>query len=174
MRTCLVCRASKPFPTQEHPGGRTGNHDHEKRRRAHHGTGDRQQDRRLPDQTGQSQPVIPFALKKNLENKRLISEKTTSDYMQDFRQIGVSLSDKLNWQEWQEVYRKLVFWELELEKNQSMYEILTSRRMKPTTFLPLRRAQLPAMVTYAGRAGYAGTFAPIDEEADPPCGGRFG
>ncbi|HRI40156.1 MAG: PglZ domain-containing protein [Bacteroidota bacterium] len=79
-------------------------------------------------------PVNPnqilLALKKNLENKRLISEKTTSDYMQDFRQIGMSLSDKLNWQEWQEVYRKLVFWELELEKSsdQSMYEILTSQK----------------------------------------------
>ena len=79
-------------------------------------------------------PVNPnqilLALKKNLENKRLISEKTTSDYMQDFRQIGMSLSDKLNWQECQEVYRKLVFWELELEKSsdQSMYEILTSQK----------------------------------------------
>ena len=67
-------------------------------------------------------PVNPnqilLALKKNLENKRLISEKTTSDYMQDFRQIGMSLSDKLNWQEWQEVYRKLVFWELDSRRAQ--------------------------------------------------------
>lgn len=79
-------------------------------------------------------PVNPnqilLALKKNLENKRLISEKTTSDYMQDFRQIGMALSDKLSWQEWQDVYRKLVFWELELERSsdQSMYEILTSQK----------------------------------------------
>ncbi len=79
-------------------------------------------------------PVNPnqilLSIKKNLENKRLISEKTTTAYQQEFRNISMNLSDKLSWKEWKEVYRKLVFWELELQKStdQSMYEILTSQK----------------------------------------------
>lgn len=79
-------------------------------------------------------PVNPnqilLAIKKNLENKRLISEKTTQGYQQEFRQIGMTLSDKLSWQEWVEVYKKLVFWEIELERTQDpgMYQILTMQK----------------------------------------------
>ena len=84
-------------------------------------------------------PVNPnqilLSLKKNLENKRLISEKTTSNYQQEFRNIGMSLSDKLNWKQWVEVYRKLVFWELELKQSsdESMYEILTAQKSEANT-----------------------------------------
>jgi DNA-binding response OmpR family regulator len=79
-------------------------------------------------------PVNPhqilLSLKKNLENKRLISEKTASAYQQEFRNIGMTLSDKLSWKEWKEVYRRLVFWELELQKSsdENMYEILTAQK----------------------------------------------
>lgn len=79
-------------------------------------------------------PVNPnqilLAIKKNLENKRLISEKTTQGYQQEFRQIGMTLSDKLTWAEWVEVYKKLVFWEIELERTQDpgMYQILTMQK----------------------------------------------
>ncbi len=79
-------------------------------------------------------PVNPnqilLSLKKTLENKRLISEQTTSAYQQEFRNISMNLSDRLTWKEWKEVYRKLVYWELELEKtnDESMYEILTSQK----------------------------------------------
>jgi DNA-binding response OmpR family regulator len=58
-------------------------------------------------------PVNPkqilLTIKKNLENKRLVSEKTTSNYQQEFRQIGMTLSDNLNYNEWAELYKKLVF-----------------------------------------------------------------
>jgi len=79
-------------------------------------------------------PVNPnqilLSLKKNLENKRLISEKTSQGYQQQFRQIGMSLSDKLSWNEWVDVYKKLVFWEIELEATQdpAMYDILTMQK----------------------------------------------
>ena len=79
-------------------------------------------------------PVNPnqilLSIKKNLENKRLISEKTTTNYQQEFRSISMNLSDRLTWKEWKDVYRKLVYWELELEKSsdESMYEILTSQK----------------------------------------------
>lgn len=67
-------------------------------------------------------PVNPnqifLSVKKNLENKRLISEKTAMGYQQQFRQIGMSLSGKLSFEEWIGIFRQLVFWELELEKSQ--------------------------------------------------------
>jgi hypothetical protein len=69
-------------------------------------------------------------LKKTLDNKRLISEKTTSNYQQEFRQIGMTLGDRLNWPEWVDVYKKLVYWELELDtsKDESMIEILKMQK----------------------------------------------
>jgi DNA-binding response OmpR family regulator len=79
-------------------------------------------------------PVNPnqllLSLKKNLENKRIVSEKTTSAYQQEFRNISMNLSDKLSWNDWKEVYKKLVYWELELQRttDPSMYEILTSQK----------------------------------------------
>jgi DNA-binding response OmpR family regulator len=79
-------------------------------------------------------PVNPnqilLALKKILDNKRIISEKTASAYQQEFRNLGMTMSDRLTWQEWMDVYKRLIFWELELEKSadESMYEILTSQK----------------------------------------------
>lgn len=74
-------------------------------------------------------PVNPnqilLSVKKNLDDKRLISEKTTSGYQQEFREIGMSLSDRLDSQDWGEMYRKLVYWDLELEtsEDKSMEEV---------------------------------------------------
>lgn len=67
-------------------------------------------------------PVNPnqilLSLKKNLENKKLISEKTAFSYQQQFRNIGMEISNRLNFEEWMAIYRKLIFWELELERSQ--------------------------------------------------------
>ncbi len=66
-------------------------------------------------------PVNPnqilLSLKKNLENKKLVSEKTSMAYQQQFRQIGASLSASLSFKEWVQIYSELVFWELELGKS---------------------------------------------------------
>src|ERR1051326_4810563 len=79
-------------------------------------------------------PVNPnqilLSLKKILENKRIVSEKTSSSYMQEFRQIGMSLSDHLDSESWKEIYKKLVYWELELERSAdpSMAEMLSMQK----------------------------------------------
>lgn len=79
-------------------------------------------------------PVNPnqilLTLKKNLEHKRLITEKTNTAYQQEFRSISMGLSDRLSYSEWLEVYKKLVYWELELEQTEdgSMYDILASQK----------------------------------------------
>ena len=79
-------------------------------------------------------PVNPkqilLSIKKNIDTKRLVSEKTTSGYQQDFRNIGASLNDRMDHAEWGELYRKLVYWELELEKadDKSMEEVLKMQK----------------------------------------------
>jgi CheY-like chemotaxis protein len=79
-------------------------------------------------------PVNPnqllLALKKNLEQRRIITEKTNLNYQQEFRSIGMTLNEKLNAAEWIDIYRKLVFWELELEniQDKSMYDILAMQK----------------------------------------------
>ncbi|MFU8844694.1 MAG: PglZ domain-containing protein [Bacteroidales bacterium] len=65
-------------------------------------------------------PVNPrqilLSLKKTLENKKLRSEKSTSQYQQAFSRLGMDISAGLNHVEWVEIYKQLVRWELELEK----------------------------------------------------------
>lgn len=79
-------------------------------------------------------PVNPnqilLSVKKNLDTRRLVSEKTTSSYQQKFREIGMRLNDRLNPQEWIELYKDMVFWELELDKSddQGMFEILNMQK----------------------------------------------
>lgn len=79
-------------------------------------------------------PVNPkqvlLTIKRLIDNKRLVSEKTSSAYQQDFRNIGMTLNDKLTYEEWVDVYKKLIFWELELEKldDPQMHEILTMQK----------------------------------------------
>ncbi len=79
-------------------------------------------------------PVNPnqilLSLKKNLDHSRLISEKTTSNYQQEFRKIAMDLSMVNSYEEWVELYQKLIYWELRLEdiEDPGMVEILESQK----------------------------------------------
>jgi len=79
-------------------------------------------------------PVNPnqilLSLKKNLDSARIVSEKTTTGYQQAFRNIGMSLHNNMSYKEWEDVYRELIYWELELEKSQDtgMAEILDQQK----------------------------------------------
>ena len=79
-------------------------------------------------------PVNPnqilLSLKKNLDHSRLVSDKTTLDYQKEFRKIAMDMSMVNSYEDWVEMYKRLVFWELELEniESQSMVEILESQK----------------------------------------------
>ncbi len=81
-------------------------------------------------------PVNPnqilLSLKKTLEHSRLISEKTTSNYQQEFRKISMDLSVVNSHEEWADLYRKLISWELRLEEieDSGMFEILESQKVE--------------------------------------------
>lgn len=68
-------------------------------------------------------PVNPnqilLAIKKIIDQKRLVSEKTTSEYQIEFGKIGLQIGDSLTTDDWVNVYKKLVYWELELETSSS-------------------------------------------------------
>ena len=79
-------------------------------------------------------PVNPnqilLSLKKNLDHSRLISERTTLNYQQEFRSISMEMSNVNTYQEWIDLYLKLIYWELELEtiEDSGMFEILESQK----------------------------------------------
>jgi DNA-binding response OmpR family regulator len=79
-------------------------------------------------------PVNPnqilLSVKKVLDNKRLVTEATNSGYQRDFRQLGMQLSDRLSPSEWVDVYKKLVYWELEINETEgkSMAEVFNMQR----------------------------------------------
>jgi DNA-binding response OmpR family regulator len=66
-------------------------------------------------------PVKPkqvlLAIKKILDQRRLVTEKTTTDYRQEFKRISDQISAASSFSDWSELYKKLVFWESELEKS---------------------------------------------------------
>ncbi len=67
-------------------------------------------------------PVNPkqilLSIKKNIDAKRLISEKTLSGYQSEFGKIGLKISEANSFNDWVELYKKLVYWELELEQSE--------------------------------------------------------
>ena len=79
-------------------------------------------------------PVNPsqilLSIKKNIDTSRLIEEKTTRDYQTEFRNITISLSSNLDIHEWRDIYKKLTYWELELEQagDRSVEEILSMQK----------------------------------------------
>lgn len=81
-------------------------------------------------------PVNPnqilLSLKKNLDHSRLVSEKTTLDYQKEFRKIAMDMAMVNSYEDWVELYKKLLFWEIELEniEDQSMVEILESQKLE--------------------------------------------
>lgn len=74
-------------------------------------------------------PVHPnqilLTLKKNIHQREIVSEVTQTGYRQDFSRIGMQMSENLSASEWIELYKKLVYWELELsETDGAMNEML--------------------------------------------------
>lgn len=80
-------------------------------------------------------PVNPnqilLSIKKLLDNKRLVSEKTALGYQQEFRNISMAFMDDMDFEAWKAVYRKLVYWDLELEssKDNGMLEVLDTQKV---------------------------------------------
>ena len=79
-------------------------------------------------------PVNPrqilSTIKKLIDNTRLETESVTQRYQQDFRHIGMTFMDYMNWPKWKETYKKLVYWETEMASSEEtgMEEILKTQK----------------------------------------------
>jgi CheY-like chemotaxis protein len=84
-------------------------------------------------------PVNPnqvlLSLKKIIDNRRLVAEKTMTAYQQEFRSLFMALNSNPSYNEWMDIYKKLVYWELEMEKSDSpeMQEVLQTQKSEANT-----------------------------------------
>lgn len=79
-------------------------------------------------------PVNPnqilLSLKKTLNHKKLITEKTILSYQQEFRNITLELAHAQHFSDWTTIYQKLTHWELLLENtnDSNMLNILQNQK----------------------------------------------
>ena len=79
-------------------------------------------------------PVNPnqilLSLKKIIDNKRLVSQKTASSYQQDFRTISMDISSNLDREGWNTLYKRIIDWEIKLDNsdNEGMRDILDMQK----------------------------------------------
>jgi CheY-like chemotaxis protein len=84
-------------------------------------------------------PVNPnqvwLSLKKIIDNRRLVAEKTTTAYQQQFRNLFMALNSNPDFNEWMGIYKELVYWELSLQRSDSpeMQEVLQSQKSEANT-----------------------------------------
>ena len=68
-------------------------------------------------------PVNPnqilLTLKKNIHRREIVAEVTQTTYQQNFQDIAMQIENSQTWQNWTDVYRRLVHWELELSSTDS-------------------------------------------------------
>jgi len=78
-------------------------------------------------------PVNPnqilLTLKKNIHRREIVAEAVQQNYQQQFQQLSMQIMDCRNWQDWTDVYKRLVRWELELSQTDSqMTEMLEMQK----------------------------------------------
>ena len=84
-------------------------------------------------------PVNPnqvwLSLKKIIDNKRLVAERTTSAYQQQFRNLFMALNSNPDYNEWMGIYKELIYWELSLQKSDSpeMQEVFQTQKSEANT-----------------------------------------
>ncbi len=73
---------------------------------------------------------ILLSVKKLLDNQRIVSERTNINYQQEFTTISMEVQDAFDHESWADIYKKLVFWELEIDSTEekSMSEILLTQK----------------------------------------------
>lgn len=73
---------------------------------------------------------ILLSVKKLLQNKQLIDEKTTLNYQQEFMKISMAFGDAQDHNDWEDIYKKLIYWEMQIDstENKSMIEVLETQK----------------------------------------------
>lgn len=81
-------------------------------------------------------PVNPnqilLALKKHLDTTKIVTRNQTLSYQQEFRDISLLINQGMNCEQWIEMYRKLIYWEIELSQSEDtdIYNILKGQKQE--------------------------------------------
>ena len=78
-------------------------------------------------------PVNPnqilLTLKKHLNKREIVTEVTNTGYRQDFARIGMQINDSYTVDDWKDVYKRIVSWELKLSDTDSeMADLLQTQK----------------------------------------------
>ncbi len=78
-------------------------------------------------------PVNPnqilLSIKKHVENRQLISNKTIQTYQVQFSNLSSKINHAKQFEEWVDIYKQLVFWELELQHaEEQLLQILYTQK----------------------------------------------
>jgi len=79
-------------------------------------------------------PVNPkqilLSIKKNIETNKLVHEKTISSYQSEFQSISRMIDEAKHHEDWKEIYKRIVYWELALEgrSENGMQEVLRTQK----------------------------------------------
>lgn len=117
-------------------------------------------------------PVNPnqilLSLKKNLHRRDIVSEAAQTAYQQNFGKIGMQINDSLTATDWMELYRRLVYWELELEATDSpMSEMLAMQKAEANSaFAKFIKKNYANWVS--DEKGATNTRKPSSENTDRP------
>lgn len=99
-------------------------------------------------------PVNPnqilLCLKKNLDDSRIVSEKSSLSYQKEFRNIAMDLMAINTYEDWISLYRKLLFWESKLEdiEDQNLINILEGQKSEANSLFGkfMRRNMKPGLI----------------------------
>ena len=80
-------------------------------------------------------PVNPnqilLTLKKNIHRREIVTEAVQTGYQQQFQQLSMQIMDCRTWEDWVNIYKRLVRWELELSATDSqMTEMLDMQKQE--------------------------------------------
>ncbi len=79
-------------------------------------------------------PVNPnqilLVLKKHLDTQKLVTQTQTMSYQQEFRNISMQINQGLDYEQWGDLYKQLVHWEIELSQSndESIFDILKTQK----------------------------------------------
>ena len=98
-------------------------------------------------------PVNPnqilLSIKKNLHSREIVTEQTSFDYQQEFSILSQQINQANSMEEWMEIYRRLVNWELKLSNSASPMEemLLMQKRDANSNFCKFVRKNYETWVT---------------------------
>ena len=84
-------------------------------------------------------PVNPsqilMTLKKHIHKRNIINTQTTTSYRQEFMQIGSQLNNTVTYEDWYDLYKKLVYWDFKLtETDNELRDLLQSQKSEANAF----------------------------------------